>query len=241
LHSPRESKGIPSTFVFGPCLSSGFCKYQNYVTIKTKISAVAIFLMSFCLFSPVAAQETGGAKGKVQNIKGEGIANATISARQKGVDLKTVKTDEKGNFVIDGLASGIYNLAFEARGYSAAVQYNVEIKKGKIRDLGDRLILMVDRGSRVIIRGSVFYKTGHIAYGAKVIIERLSSDGSVKKLLETGTDSIGEFTFSQPEGPAKLRIKATLKDGKGVKEIEVDSAMVYRVAVALDTEPGQAN
>ena len=189
--------------------------------------------------SPVYAQETGGVKGKVRNIRDEGIANATVSARQKGVDLRSAKTDAKGNFLLEGLDSGIYNLAFEARGYSAAVQYNVEIKKGKIRDLGDRLILMVDRSSRVIVRGSVFYKTGHSAGGAKVIIERVNGDGSVKKLLETGTDVMGEFTFSQPEGPAKLRIRATLKDGKGVKEIDVDSAMGYRVAVALDTEPGQ--
>lgn len=189
--------------------------------------------------SPVFAQETGGVKGKVRNIRDEGIANATVSARQKGVDLKTVKTDAKGNFLLEGLDSGIYNLAFEARGYSAAVQYNVEIKKGKPRDLGDRLILMVDRSARVIIRGTVFHKTGHMARGAKVFIERVNGDGSIKKLLETGTDDLGEFTFSQPEGPAKLRIRAALKDGKGVKEIEVDSAMVYRVAVALDSEPAE--
>lgn len=211
------------------------------VTVRTKISATVFFLTAFCLLSPVLAQETGGAKGKVRNIRDEGIANATVAARQKGVDLKTVTTDAKGNFLLDGLSAGIYNLAFEARGYSAAVQYNVEIKKGKIRDLGDRLILMVDRSSRVIVRGSVFYKTGHSAGGAKVVIERVNGDGSVKKLLETGTDYLGEFTFSQPEGPAKLRIRATLKDGKGTKEIEVDSAMVYRVAVALDSEPGQIN
>lgn len=187
----------------------------------------------------VIAQETGGAKGKVRNLKDEGIPNATVSARQKGVDLKSVTTDARGQFVLDGLKPGIYNLAFEARGYSAAVQYNVEIRKGKPRDLGDRLILLTDRGARVILKGSVFYKTGHSAPGAKVVIERVNSDGTVRKLFETGADYIGEFSYSMPEGPAKIRVRASLKDGKGVKEIDVDSAMVYRLAVALDSEPSQ--
>lgn len=204
---------------------------------RKKLAFLALIV--FCLVSSVLAQETGGVRGKVRNVKDEGIAGATISARQKGVDLRSAKTDAKGYFVLEGLEPGIYNLAFEARGYTAAVQYNVEIKKGKPRDLGDRLIMLVDRGSRVILRGSVFYKTGHSAGGAKVVIERVNADGSVRKLFETGTDSLGEFSFSMPEGTAKLRVRASLKDGKGMKEIDVDSAMVYRLAIALDSEPGQ--
>lgn len=194
-----------------------------------------ILTLGFCILS-VTAQNTGGAKGKVRNLKDEGVAGATISARQKGVDLKTTKSDAKGEFVLDGLEPGIYNLAFEAKGYSAAVQYNVEIKKAKIRDLGSRLILMIDGGSRVIVKGSVFFMDGFFAAGSKVVVERVNSDGSVKKLGETETDYQGEFSFSQPEGAAKLRIKASLKDGKGVKDLEVDSAMIYRLAVNLDID-----
>jgi hypothetical protein len=197
-------------------------------------AALGLLLSAFCLLSPAAAQNTGGAKGKVRNLNDEGIVGATISARQKGVDLKSTKSDAKGNFVLDGLEPGIYNLAFEAKGYSAAVQYNVEIKKNKIRDLGGRLILMVDRGSRVIIKGSVFFREGRSAPGSTVIIERIASDGSGRKIGETMTDSIGEFSFSQPEGPAKLRIRANFRGATGFKEIDVDSAMVYRLAVALD-------
>jgi hypothetical protein len=201
--------------------------------VYRKLQIAVALVLAFAAVA--AAQDTGGAKGKVRNLQDVGIADATISARQKGVDLKTVKSDAKGNFQIDGLEPGIYNLAFEARGYSAAVQYNVEIKKGKIRDLGDRLILMVDRGSRVIVRGTVFFKDGFLAPGAKVSVERVNADGSTKKLGETFANREGEFSLSQPEGPAKLRIKATWKDAKGTKEIEVDSAQVYRLAVSLDT------
>lgn len=207
------------------------------MTIRPKVSLSALFLLVSCFLTPVFSQETGGVKGKVRNMKDEGIANATVSARQKGVDLKTATTDAKGNFVLNGLESGVYNLAFEARGYAAAVQYNVEIKKGKIRDLGDRLILMVDRGTRVIIRGSVFHKSGHMAIGAKVTLERVNEDGSARKLGETMSNGMGEFSFTLPEGAAKLRIRATLKEGKGEKLIDVDSAMVYRTAISLDVDP----
>lgn len=201
--------------------------------IKFKLITIAASILLLSIYS-VSAQT--GAKGKVRNLRDEGIPNATISARQKGVDLKSVKSDAKGNFVLDGLEPGIYNLAFEARGYAAAVQYNVEIKKGKIRDLGDRLILMVDRGSRVIVKGSVFFKDGFIAAGAKVTVERVNGDGSVKKLGEALSNNEGEFSFSQPEGNAKLRLTAILKDGKAVKDIDVDSAMVYRTALNLDVD-----
>ncbi len=202
--------------------------------LQTRLARLALFVLisSFCLTS-AAAQSTGGAKGKVRNQKDEGIAGATISARQNGVDLKTVKADTKGKFVLNGLDPGIYNLAFEAKGYTAAVQYNVEIKKNTVRDLGDRLILMVDRGSRVIINGSVFSPEGRSVSGAKVEIEKVSSDGSARKLGEAETNYQGEFSFSHPEGPAKFRIKASHKGAKGFKEIDVDSAMIYRLAVAI--------
>jgi hypothetical protein len=228
----RPNPGISTT---SPQPLSPLTHLRVFAGNLLSLAAIAVFA------SATLAQSTGGAKGKVRNLNDQGIADATVSARQKGVDIKSVKSDSKGNFEIGGLQSGIYNLAFEARGYSAAVQYNVEIKSGKIRDLGDRLILMVDRGSRVIVRGTVFFKDGFLAPGAKITIERVNADGSTKKLGETGTNAEGEFSFSQPEGSAQLRIKAAWKDGRGTKEIEVDSAQVYRLAVTLDTNRPEGN
>ena len=202
--------------------------------------AVLLLLTAYCLPLIAHAQETGGVKGKVRNMSDQGIADATIAARQKGVDLKTTKSNSKGEFQLNGLEPGIYNLAYEAKGYALSVQYNVEIKKGKIRDLGGRLILLVDRGSRVIVKGSVFFKEGTSAPGAKVEVESVAGDGTVRKLGEAMTDYMGEFTFSQPERAAKLRFKASYKDGKGSKDIDVDSAMIYRLSVMLDiSRPGK--
>ena len=203
-------------------------------------AAVLLLLTAYCSQLTAYAQETGGVKGKVRNISDQGIAGAMIAARQKGVDLKTTKADAKGNFLLDGLEPGVYNLAFEAKGYAMAVQYNVEVKKGKIRDLGGRLILLVDRGSRVIVKGSVFFKEGTSAAGARVEVESVAADGSVRKLGETISDYMGEFTFSQPEGAAKLRFRAFYKDGKGSKDVDVDSAMIYHLSIMLDiSRPGK--
>ena len=113
---------------------------------------------AFFLLPAVYAQ-TGGLKGKVRTNSGFGIANATVTARQDGKDIRTVRSDAKGNFLMEGLDSGKYNVVFDANGYSSGVLYNVEVKKKNIRNLGDRLILSIDQGTQVIIKGSVFFST----------------------------------------------------------------------------------
>lgn len=184
------------------------------------------------LASSIFAQ--GGVKGKVRTNGGDGIANAAVIIRQDNKDIKSAKSDAKGNFVINGLASGKYTVVFDAKGYSSGVLYNVEVKDKNTRNLGDRLILGVDKGSLVIVIGSVFYREGTSVTGAKVEIERINADGSVKSLGNGFTSVIGEFTFRQPEGPAKLRITAKFKGASGTKEVEVDGAAIYRLAITLD-------
>jgi hypothetical protein len=83
------------------------------------------------------------------------------------------------------------------------------------------------------LRGSVFSSEGYSARGARIEIGKVNADGSIRKLAETDTDDLGEFSFLQPEGRAKLRITATLKEFKGTKDIDVDSAMVYRFTVTI--------
>ena len=177
--------------------------------------------------------QSGGIKGKVRNPKGNGVANATITARQDGKDLKSAKSDSKGNFVLDGLKDGKYNFVFEAGGYGTGLLTNVEISKGKVRDLKERLILTTDQGTLVLIRGSVFNQDGRSVTAAKVVLERLNADGSTKKLETIYTNVSGEFTFRQPEGAAKFRITASFDEAKESKDLEVDQAAIYRLALTL--------
>jgi len=198
-----------------------------------KQTAIFAFLLTF-LSIAAFAQETGSVKGKVRNVKGDGISGATITARLNGKDLKTVKTDAKGNFEMSGLDSGVYNFVFEKSGYGAGVKYNVEIKKKATVNLGDNLVLMVDQGTLVLINGSVYNQDGRSITGAKIEIVRISSDGSTKKVGNGYTNVSGEFTFRQPEGTAKIRVTASLKGVSNSKEIDVDSAGIYRLAITLN-------
>ena len=201
-----------------------------------------IFLISltaiFCSIS--FAQETGGVKGKVRTTKGEGIAGVTITVRQKSEDVKSAASDNKGNFELTGLQPGVYNLVFSKNGYSSGLMNNVGIEKKKTNNLGDRLILTVDQGTQVIIKGTVFDQDGRSVAGAKVEIEKVSGDGA-GKILDTGYTSYGgepnargEFTFKFSEGIAKYRITASVKGASGSKEIEVSNAAIYRLAITLN-------
>lgn len=180
--------------------------------------------------------QSGGLKGKVRNTRGSGIAGATVTARQKGVDLRSATANTKGDFILDGLEAGLYNLVFDARGYASGVLYNVEVKKNQVTDLGERLILSADQGSLVIVKGSVFFKDGTSASGATVTVERINSDGTIRRLASATTNISGEFTFRQPQGQAKLRITASINKSTASKEIEVSEPAIYRLAISLDID-----
>lgn len=196
-------------------------------------SILFFFIFAFSGFL-VFAQETGAIKGKVRTTKGDAISGVEVIARQKGEDVKSATSDSSGKFVLDGLKTGLYNVAFSKNGFSSGVIYNVEVRKKKTSDLGDRLILAVDQGTLILIKGSVFDQNGRSVYGAKVEIEKISGDGSKRRIGSGSTGESGEFTFRQPDQAAKFRVTASLKGATGSKEVTVDSAGIYRLAITLE-------
>lgn len=195
-----------------------------------------VLLMLFFAFSCAAAsaQSSGGIKGKVRVADGDGISGVSVTARKKSEDVKSATTDSSGKFTLEGLKSGTYTLVFNKSGYSSGLLYNVEVKNNKTKDLGDRLILTIDQGTQVIVKGSVFDQDGRSISGAKIEVEKISSEGATKKLGSNIASYSGEFTFRFPEGAAKLRITASAKGVKESKEIEVDNAAIYRLAIILN-------
>lgn len=199
-----------------------------------RFARIAVFSLIVLAFAAVSVfAQSGGIKGKVRNSRGSGISNASVTVRQDGKDLKTVRSDSKGNFEMQGLSSGKYNVVINADGYSSGALFNVEVKNNT-RDLGDRLILSVDQGTQVIVKGSVFFTEGTSVTGAKVEIEEVRADGSTKKLGSGYSTVSGEFTFRMPEGVSKLRVTAKYKGAAGTKDIEVGNAGIYRLAITLD-------
>ncbi len=183
--------------------------------------------------SVVFAQNTGGIKGKVRDVKGKSLSGVKITVRQKGEDLKSANSNSKGEFEMQGLEAGTYNVVFEKEGFGTGVLYNIVVKKKKTGDLGNRLVMKVDQGTLVIINGSVFNQFGGSIFGAKVEIEKISGN-SAQKAGSSYTSQSGEFVFRFPEKADRFRVTASAKGVSASKEIEVTNAAVYRLALTLE-------
>lgn len=185
----------------------------------------------------VLAQGTGSVKGKVRTDGGNSIPGVKITARKDGKNLKSATSNRKGEFRLSGLAPGKYNLVFDKTGFASGVLYNVLVKKGKVNNLKNRLIMTVDQGTLVIISGSVFNQVGRSIYGAKVKIVEVLSNGSTRRAGTVYSSRSGTFTFRFPEGKRKFRITASAKGRSASKEVTVDEPAIYRLAISLEIPP----
>jgi hypothetical protein len=199
---------------------------------KTIFAALSLLLL---LAMSVAAQDktTGSIKGRVRVESGK-PSDVAVILRQGEREITQAVTNSKGEFTMDGLQPGVYSVTFRKPGLSVGTVNNVEVRAGKVRTLGDRLILTVDEGSIAFLRGSVFDPSGRSVPGARVEIARIEPDGSVKKLADRVTTETGQFAFRLP--PEKARYRVTAKAGGAQdtsQEITIDDAVVYRVALTL--------
>ena len=208
--------------------------------MKIVRSATAIALLAL-FASAAAAQEkdktTGTVKGKVRVERGSPGGVAVI-LRRGDQEVRRVETDRKGEFTIARVPPGMYGLTFRKPGLAVGSIESVEVKAGKTRSLGDRLVLSVDEGSITFLRGSVFTEGGRSVPGVRVELARVISESSVEKLDARNTGETGEFVFRVPPDAAKYRL--TLKaDGAepASKDVEVEAALVYRVALIYKPKP----
>lgn len=202
---------------------------------------VLVFSIALIFSISAMAQEMGGVKGKIRNLQGGVLADVKVTAQQDGKDIKSTATNKNGEFVLDRLKTGKYSFIFSKRGFTTGTVANVEVGKNKIRDLGSKLALDIDEGTLVIIRGSVFDQDGRSIYGAIVDIARVYDDGSLKKLKSSHSSESGEFSFRFTEGVATYRITASVKGKSVSKDVTVDSAAIYRLALTLDLSNEKKN
>lgn len=199
---------------------------------KTGFSILAVIL-AFAL--PLAAQDktTGALKGKVRVETGtpNGVA---VVLREGEREVGRVLTDKNGNFQISKIKPGQYGVTFRKAGLSVGTIEGVEVKAGKTRSLGDRLILTIDEGSIAFIRGSVFSADGRSASRIKVELLRVNEDGSTKKIDSRLTNETGSFVFRLTPDAGKYRVAAHVNNSEPiVQDVDVDGAAVYRVALSL--------
>jgi hypothetical protein len=116
---------------------------------------------------------------------------------------------------------------------------DIEVKAGKTRSLGDRLILTIDEGSIAFLSGAVFNADGRSVPNAKVELFRIQDDGSTKKIDGRITTETGSFKFRLSPEVGKYRVSVKPGDAEPVtKDVEIDGAAVYRVALTFPARQG---
>jgi hypothetical protein len=182
-------------------------------------------------------RSTGGIKGKVR-VETGAPAGVTVVVRQNEREVNRVMTDKSGSFLVQRLPAGKYGLTFRKPGLSVGTIENVDVRAGKTRSLGDRLILTIDEGSIAFIRGSVFNQEGRSMAGAKIELAKIQEDGSTKKIDGRVTNETGSFVFRLTPDSAKYRVTVKLANAEPVtQDVEIDGAAVYRVALSVPPAP----
>ena len=196
-----------------------------------------VFVLAIILVSAagsIAQDKTlGTIKGKIRVETGN-PSGVTVVVRRGETEVTRATTDKNGDFVISRLTPGIYGLTFRKPGLSIGSMEDIEVKGGKTRSLGDRLILTIDEGSIAFLSGAVFSADGRSVANAKVELARILEDGTTKKIDGRVTTETGSFKFRLAPDPGKYRVSVKTNGAEPVsKDVEIDGAAVYRVALSL--------
>jgi hypothetical protein len=179
----------------------------------------------------------GTIKGKVRVETGT-PGGVTVVVRRGETEVTRSTTDKNGDFVVARLTPGKYGLTFRKPGLSIGSMEDIEVKAGKTRSLGDRLILTIDEGSIAFLSGAVFNADGRSVANAKVELAKILEDGTTKKIDGRITTETGSFKFRLSPEQGKYRVSVKTDGAEPVsKDVEIDGAAVYRVALSLPPKP----
>jgi hypothetical protein len=198
-----------------------------------------IQLLLVLLLASVSAfaqnRATGAVKGKVR-VETGAPSGVSVSVRQGEREVARGVTDKKGEFLISGLAPGRYGVTLRKSGLSVGTIEDIEVKSGKTRSLGDRLVMSIDEGSIAFIRGSVFNQEDRSVPNVRIELAKIEDDGTLRKIDGRVTNEIGAFVFRLTPDAAKYRLTAKANGAEPVtKDVEIDGAAVYRVALSVKT------
>src|SRR5215216_6807316 len=196
-----------------------------------------LFVLAIILFTAGVStgqdKTLGTIKGKVRVETGT-PAGVSVVVRRGETEVTRVTTGKNGDFVVSRLTPGKYGLTFRKPGLSIGSMEDIEVKAGKTRSLGDRLILTIDEGSIAFLSGSVFNAAGRSVPNAKVELLRVLEDGTAKKIDGRITTETGSFKFRLSPEAGKYRVSVKTDGSEPVsKDVEIDGAAVYRVALSL--------
>jgi Carboxypeptidase regulatory-like domain len=110
---------------------------QNMRT-RALISGLVTVAAIACLATVMIAQEvTGSIVGTVRDVNGAAVsgANVTITQTAQGVRIRTVTTNEDGEFTVPNLSPQEYTVTVEAANFKKIVKTGVKVDVGQRRDV----------------------------------------------------------------------------------------------------------
>jgi hypothetical protein len=201
-----------------------------------KASSVTVVLLLVAVASFAQDKGTATIKGKVKVEQGS-PSGVSVILLQGDREVSRVATDKKGEFTLAHVSPGLYSVTFRKPGLAVGSIPNLDLKGGQKRVLHD-LVLGIDEGSIAFLRGSVFTESGRSVPGVRVELARVIAENTVQKIDARVTGETGEFVFRLSPETAKYRVTVKADGAQPVsKDIEIDSAAVYRVALTLKSVP----
>jgi hypothetical protein len=198
-----------------------------------------VLLLAAMTAGSLTAQDrsSGSIKGKVR-VETGAPSGVSVIVRQGDREVTRGVTDKKGEFLVSRLAPGRYGITLRKAGLSVGTIEDIEVKAGKTRALGDRLVLAIDEGSIAFIRGSVFDQDDRSVPNVRIELAKIEADGTFRKIDGRVTNEMGAFVFRLTPDAAKYRITAKANGADAVsKDVEVDGAAVYRIALSIKPAP----
>jgi hypothetical protein len=202
--------------------------------LKTGLATLVLLLAAVAS----VAQDKGTAtiKGKVKVEQGS-PNGVSVILLQDDREVTRVVTDKKGEFTLTRVTPGVYSVTFRKPGLAVGSIPNLDLKGGQKRVIHD-LILGIDEGSIAFLRGSVFTESGRSVPGVRVELARIVAENTVQKIDARVTGETGEFVFRLSPETARYRVTVKADGAQPVsKDVEVDSAAVYRVALTVKPMP----
>lgn len=201
-----------------------------------KASSVTVLVLLVAVASFAQDKSTATIKGKVKVEQGS-PSGVSVILLQGDREVTRVATDRKGEFTLAHVSPGLYSVTFRKPGLAVGSIPNLDLKGGQKRVLHD-LVLGIDEGSIAFLRGSVFSESGRSVPGVRVELARVVAENTVQKIDARVTGETGEFVFRLSPETAKYRVTVKADGAQPVsKDIEIDSAAVYRVALTLKSVP----
>jgi len=204
------------------------------VRMSIRTLGTALCSLAVLLFLPqllLAQNPTGSVRGVVQDASGARVPGARVSIQATDTSAqREVLADDRGEFRIDNLPSGVYRLTVQAKGFAGA-HSNVTVQLSSVRDVTISLKLE-GAEQKVTVEGEA----------SSITTQEINTTSAVRQAIITAHDldtlplaarSFANIAYLapgtepvEPSDPTKARITAVSTGGSSAlnNELSVDGA-----------------